>query len=443
MPATETAPAAGSNSAGSDSAGGNGAGGNGSDGNGSDGPGAASPGATAVVGAGRGIGRAIDVVNVPVWRASSVLFDSVEAARAEAAPTVAGELHRSTYGTAGTATTYSLMDAVAELEGQPHACRAALMPSGLTAIGAALLAFTKPGDHLLMSDSVYGPARVFANGLLARFGVRTTFFDPLASAGDLAAQIESQTRVIYLESPGSYTFEIQDTPAICALARARGVLTMIDNTYASPCLARPFDWGVDISLLALTKYWGGHSDLLMGAVVTREAHWQTLWATVKQLGLCVGGDDAWLVLRGLRTVNVRMPRHQQTALAVARWLETRPEVGRVLHPGLPTHPQHALFRRDFLGSNGLFSFELRLPEAPQERIDAAVKALCNGRRHFSIGYSWGGFESLIMPAMIGSLRGIRRWTGGPLIRLHCGLEDPADLIADLAEGLDAAGRALG
>jgi len=394
------------------------------------------PGPTDFVAAGRGIARTIDVVNVPVVRSSSVLFDRVEQAFAESGPTIAGERHRSTYSTAGTPTTFSLMDAVAELEGRPHSCRAALMPSGLAAISAALLAFTKPGDHLLMSDSVYGPARVFATTMLARFGVRTTFFDPLLSASALSVLVEPQTRAIYLESPGSYTFEIQDVPAICAMARSRGVLTMIDNTYASPCLARPFDWGVDISLIALTKYWAGHSDLLMGAVVVRDAHWATLWAGVKQLGLCVGGDDAWLVLRGMRTVDVRMRRHQATGLAVARWLESRPEVARVLHPGLPSHPQHTLFTRDFLGACGLMSFELKpVPEA-------AVLALCNGRRHFSIGYSWGGFESLIMPAKIGSLRTIRPWRGGPLIRIHCGLEEPDDLIADLDAGFGALAKAI-
>jgi cystathionine beta-lyase len=243
--------------------------------------------------------------------------------------------------------------------------------------------------------------------------------------------IEAATRVIYLESPGSYTFEIQDVPAISALARDRGIITMLDNTYASPCMARPFDWGVDMTLLALTKYWAGHSDLLMGAVVVREAHWRTLWTAVKQMGMCVGGDDAWLVLRGVRTVDVRMRRHQETALAVGRWLAQRPEVHRVLNPGLPGHPRHDLFKRDFLGSSGLMAFELQ-PVTP-----AQVAALCNGRRHFSIGYSWGGYESLIMPAALGSVRTARAWQGGPLIRIHCGLEDAAELIADLAEGLDA------
>jgi cystathionine beta-lyase len=326
------------------------------------------------------------------------------------------------------------MDALAALEGGPHGCRAALMPSGLAAISTALLAFTKPGDHLLMTDSVYGPARVFATTMLARFGVRTTFFDPrlpVHGQGGLEELIEESTTVIYLESPGSYTFELQDVPAICAMARARGLLTMLDNTYASPCMARPFDWGVDMTLLALTKYWAGHSDLLMGAVVVREPHFKRLWSAVKELGICVGGDDAWLVLRGLRTVDLRMRRHQETGLAVARWLQQRPEVQRVLHPGLPEHPRHDLFKRDFLGTSGLMSFELK-PVS-----NARVAALCDGRKHFSIGYSWGGYESLIMPAALGSVRTVSRWTGGPLIRIHCGLEDAGELIADLDQGFAA------
>ena len=387
-----------------------------------------------ILAAGRGISRRIDVVNPPLVRASTVLFDSIEAALAEGPPATVGEKHRATYGTSGTETTFALMDALAELEGKPHACRAALMPSGLSAISTALLAFTQPGDHVLMSDSVYGPARVFANTMLARFGVRTTFFDPEVAAegpGGLAELIRPETRVIYLESPGSYTFELQDVPAICALARSRGILTMLDNTYASPCLARPFDWGVDMTLLALTKYWAGHADVLMGAVVIREEHFARLWAAVKQTGLCVGGDEAWLVLRGMRTVQVRMRRHEQTGMAVARWLQQRPEVRRVLHPGLPEHPRHEIFRRDFLGSCGLLSFELQ-PASQQQ-----VAALCNGRRHFSIGYSWGGFESLIMPAVLGSSRTVTRWQGGPLIRIHCGLEDAQDLIDDLEDGLRA------
>jgi cystathionine beta-lyase len=386
--------------------------------------------ASRLVAAGRRFERRVATVNLPVTRASSVLFETLAQADAEGAAAMKGERHRSTYATAGTPTTFALTDALAEIEGGPHACRAAVMPSGLAAISVPLLAYCSPGDHVLMSDSVYGPARGFATTMLARYGVETEFYDPLVGAG-IEALLRPNTRIVYLESPGSYTFEIQDVPAICRVARARGVLTMIDNAWASPVFARPFDWGVDVSLLPLTKYWGGHADLLMGAAIVREEHWLPLWQAIRQMGVCVGGDDAFMVLRGLRTADVRMRRHEATALEVARWLESRPEVAQVLHPALPSHPQHALWKRDFSGSSGLFSFELKTAGPAQ------LAALCEARRFFRIGYSWGGFESLIMPAKIATLRTASPWTGGPLVRLHCGLEDPADLIADLAQGLDA------
>jgi cystathionine beta-lyase len=388
------------------------------------------PQATQLVSVGRQFDRPVATVNLPLTRASSVLFETLALAEAEGTAAMAGEPHRTTYATSGTPTTMALMDALAEVEGAPHRCRAAVMPSGLAAISVALLAYCKPGDHVLMSDSVYGPARTFATTLLERYGVVTEYFDPHIGAG-IDALITPQTRIVYLESPGSYTFEIQDVPAICRVARARGVISMIDNAWASPVMARPFDWGVDVSLLPLTKYWGGHADLLMGAAIVREEHWLPLWQAVRQLGICVGGDDAFLVLRGLRTAQVRMRQHEATALTVARWLEGRPEVASVLHPALPSHPQHALFKRDFLGSSGLFSFELKAATPAQ------LAALCERRHHFKIGYSWGGFESLIMPAKISALRTVRPWTGGPLVRLHCGLEDPQDLINDLEQGLAA------
>jgi cystathionine beta-lyase len=393
-------------------------------------PSPATPQATQLVSTGRHFDRPVATVNLPLTRASSVLFETLALAEAEGTAAMAGEVHRTTYATSGTPTTMALMDALAEIEGAPHRCRAAIMPSGLAAISVALLAYCKPGDHVLMSDSVYGPARTFANTLLERYGVVTEFFDPHIGAG-IDTLITPQTRVVYLESPGSYTFEIQDVPAICRVARARGVISMIDNAWASPVMARPFDWGVDVSLLPLTKYWGGHADLLMGAAIVREEHWLPLWQAVRQLGICVGGDDAFLVLRGLRTAQVRMRQHEATALTVARWLQGRPEVASVLHPALPSHPQHALFKRDFLGSSGLFSFELKAATPAQ------LAALCERRHHFKIGYSWGGFESLIMPAKISALRTVRPWTGGPLVRLHCGLEDAQDLINDLEQGLAA------
>lgn len=390
--------------------------------------------ATRLVDISRSAGKEVETVSLPVWRASSMLFDCLADVEAEVGRTAAGERHAANYATSGTPTTFALADAVAELEAGPHAARAALMPSGLSAISTALQTWLSPGDHLLMSDSVYGPARLFAQGMLSRFGVTTSFYDARAGA-DIEALIRPETRVIYMESPGSYTFEFQDVPAICAVARRHGVLTMIDNAWASPVMARPFDWGVDVSVLPLTKYWSGHADVLMGAVVVRDEHWPALHQTVRQLGLCVGSDEAWLILRGMRTLKVRMREHERIAIAVAQWLEQRPEVARVLHPALPAHPQHALWKRDFLGSSGLFGFELHGGSAAQ------IAALCDRRAHFRLGYSWGGFESLIMPAKIGNLRTAHPWAGGPLLRLHTGLEDPADLIADLEEGFAAYGKA--
>lgn len=400
------------------------------------------PLSTRLAESGRTVEAAVNTANLPVHRASTVLFDSLAQAEAAGRAVGQGERHATTYGTVGTPTTMALMDALAEVEGGGHPVRAALMPSGLAAITTTLLAILVPGDHLLVTDSAYGPTRVFCDGLLARMGVETSYYDPAIGAG-IASQIRPNTRLIWLESPGSYTFEVQDVPAICALARERGVLTMIDNTWASPVFARPFDWGVDLSMLALTKYWGGHSDLLMGAVVANEALWPRIWAATRQLGQCASGDDAYLVLRGLRTVEVRMRRHQENGLEVAHWLQRREEVESVLHPALFSHPQHALWRRDFSGASGLFSFSLEPGLFGDEaRLRAAIAALCERRKHFAIGYSWGGFESLIMPAQIGHLRSVRPWAGGPLVRLHVGLEDPRSLIADLQAGFEAMEHAL-
>lgn len=395
------------------------------------------------------IGRHVDtpvaIANVPVHRASTVLFDTLAQAEAAGRGSAAGSLHVTSYGTTGTPSTLALTDALTAIEGGGHPCRAALMPSGLSAIATLMLALLDSGDHLLVPDSVYGPTRAFCDGMLARMGVTVSYYAPTADVTALEAALRPSTRMIYLESPGSYTFELQDVPAICTWARARGLLTVIDNAWASPVFARPFDWGVDASVLPLTKYWSGHSDVLMGAVVVREALWPRLWSAVRQTGVCVGGDDAFLVLRGLRTADVRMRRHQANALEVANWLAGRPEVRRVLYPALPSHPQHALWQRDFSGASGLFSFELN-PDTTgvtTPGFNAATAALCEGRRHFGMGYSWGGFESLIMPARLDGVRSVQPWTGGALIRVHIGLESAADLIADLAEGFEALRKAGG
>jgi len=391
-----------------------------------------------MIAVGREFDASVQTANLPVYRASTVLMPTLDQARVQGEAVGRGERAATTYGTAGTPTTLALMDALAEIEGAGHDCRAALMPSGLSAITTLLLAWVRPGDHLLMPDSVYGPTRAFCDGMLSGLGIQVEYYSPTLGPA-IEALIRPNTRLIYLESPGSYTFEIQDVPAICALARARGILTAIDNAWASPVFSRPFDWGVDASVLPLTKYWSGHSDVLMGAVVVREPLWPQLWTTVRQLGLCVGGDDAFLILRGLRTAEVRMRRHQDSGLAVARWLESRPEVARVLHPALVSHPQHALWQRDFSGASALFAFELthEATGGLGGGFNRATAALCEGRRHFGIGYSWGGYESLIMPARLDGARTVEPWQGGALIRVHIGLEDPADLIADLEEGLTA------
>ncbi len=399
---------------------------------------------TRLIASGRGFDTPVEMANVAVHRASTVLMRTLEQARAVGDAAMRGDRHATSYGTAGTPTTFALMDALAEVEAPGHDCRAALMPSGLAAITTLLLAFLGPRDHLLMPDSVYGPTRAFCDGLLTAQGVEVEYYDPAIGTA-IEALIRPSTRMLYLESPGSYTFEVQDVPAICAIARRHGVLTAIDNAWASPVFSRPFDWGVDASVLPLTKYWSGHSDLLMGAAVVREPLWGRLWSTVRQLGICVGSDDAFLVLRGLRTADVRMRRHHQNGLEIARWLEARPEVRRVLHPGLDSHPQHALWQRDFSGASGLFSFELTSEATGGlgAGFNAATAALCEGRRHFGIGYSWGGFESLIMPARLDTARTVAPWRGGALIRVHIGLEDPADLIADLEQGLAAMRAATG
>ncbi|NCV61567.1 MAG: aminotransferase class V-fold PLP-dependent enzyme, partial [Betaproteobacteria bacterium] len=331
------------------------------------------------------------VANIPVYRASTVLFASLDEAVQKAQAVARGDKGASTYATASTPTTAALMDALEQIEGAGHATRACLAPSGLSAIATLLMALLKPGDDLLVIDSVYGPTRNFCQSVLAQWGVSTRFYRPDASAEALEAMLLPNTRLIYLESPASYTFEIQDVPAIAAMAKKRGVLTVIDNAWASPMMANPFDWGVDASVLPLTKYWSGHSDVLMGASVVREALWPALWKTQRDFGVCVGGDDAYLVLRGLRTAAVRMRQHEQSALSVARWLEQRPGVARVIHPALDAHPQHALFKRDFKGSSGLFGFVLDRsfwslgasangPEDPQTA--RLLAAMCEGRRHF-------------------------------------------------------------
>lgn len=365
------------------------------------------------------------VVNPPVWRASTILYDNIADLKARGHATH-DKLY---YGRRGTPTVWALADALTDLE--PGAEGTLLYPSGVAAISAGLLALLSPGDHLLMVDSAYEPTRAFCDGMLARLGVATTYYDPLIG-GDIAELITQQTKLIFLESPGSLTFEVQDVPAIVAVARERGVTTMLDNTWATPLLFPALAQGVDVAMMSLTKYVGGHSDVMMGSLTATRALWPRLRQATYQLGLAVSPDDCALMLRGLRTLDVRMARHGENGLAVARWLAARNDVSRVLHPALPDDPGHAIWKRDFAGTSGLFGFTLKgADEAARTRFIDALS-------HFGIGFSWGGYESLVVPSNPAEIRTATAWTDpDPLVRLSIGIEDAADLIADLERGFAA------
>jgi cystathionine beta-lyase len=363
------------------------------------------------------------IVNPPVWRASTILFDSV-AAMHEATPAEDGRLH---YGRNGTPTIWSLAEALTELE--PGAAGTRLYPSGVAAIATALMSVLKPGDELLMVDSAYGPTRIFCDTMLTRIGIATTYYDPMAGAG-IDALIGERTRAVFMESPGSLTFEVQDVPAISAAAKKRGIVTLLDNTWATPLLFPAIAAGVDLSILACTKYIVGHADVMMGSVTTTPEQWRALERTSRAFGQTASPDDCFLAARGLRTLGIRLKRHEESGLEVARWLGAQPQVARLLHPALPGCPGHEIWKRDFTGATGLFSFVLNGGgEAERTR-------LIDGLELFGIGYSWGGFESLALPVDPERLRTATEWQAeGPAVRLHIGLEDPDDLIEDLAAGL--------
>lgn len=380
--------------------------------------------ATRVVTAGRRDEWTQGIVNTPVWRASTILYDSVADMRAAGRDTH----QRLFYGRRGTPTQWSLADALNELE--PGAEGTFLYPSGVAAIAAALLSALSAGDELLLIDTAYDPTRSMATGLLSRFGITTRFYDPMIGGG-IADMIGPATRAIMLESPGSLTFEVPDLPAIVAAARARGVTTLLDNTWATPLLFPAIEKGVDLSILACTKYVVGHSDAMLGSVTAGPGHFARLRDTSFQLGQIAGPDDCWLGSRGLRTMAVRLAQHDRSARKIAAWLATRPEVAAVLHPAFPDCPGHDHFLRDFKGASGLFSFVLN------GGSDAARSAMIDGLDLFGIGFSWGGFESLALPIDPARYRSATsRADAGPLVRLQIGLEDPDDLIADLGAGLD-------
>lgn len=377
---------------------------------------------TRLVNAGRDPQAYHGFVNPPVYHASTVLYPTAEDQVAHRA--------RYQYGRRGTPTSEALESALTEIEGEGCA-GVALLPSGLAAISTALLAVAGSGDHILITDSVYRPTRTFCDGVLKRMGVETSYYDPLIGA-DIARLFKPNTRAVFVEAPGSQSFEMQDIPAIAKLAHAKGALVLMDNTWATPLYFRAFEKGVDLSIQAGTKYIGGHSDIMFGCVSANAATLPALKNTVYTMGLCVGPDDIYLALRGLRTMGVRLARHFESGLRVARWLEQRPEVQRVLHPALESDPGHKIWKRDFSGACGLFSIVLK------PTSEKSVYAFMNELALFGMGYSWGGFESLVILFDCAEYRTATAWApGGPTLRFHIGLEDPDDLIADLERGFAA------
>lgn len=363
-------------------------------------------------------------VNTPVYRGSTILFKTLADLDAQQ--------QRYLYGRAGNPTTESVEAVITELEG---AYRTRLVPSGLAAITIALLSCVKAGDDILVTDSAYEPGRAFSDGFLARMGVTVRYYDPRLGAG-LSELMRPNTRAVLAESPGSLTFEVQDIPALAKAAHAGGARLIVDNSWASPLYHQPLALGADLVVHAGTKMFVGHSDAFAGTISTTEAAWADVERTRRELGFFTSGDDAFLVARGLRTLAIRMKEHQARALDIAGWLEQQGEVVQVLHPGLPSHPDHALWKRDFTGSGSLFGVLL----APAPR--ASVAAFVDHLSLFTMGYSWGGFESLCLPVKLGRNRTAKPWTAeGNLFRLHIGLEGLEDLRADLKAAIERYARA--
>ncbi|WP_151719756.1 cystathionine beta-lyase [Gemmobacter serpentinus] len=370
--------------------------------------------------AGRAPAQHSGAVNTPVYRASTILFPDLAALEAK-------EGTKLRYGRRGTPTTHALEDAICALE---MADKALVTPSGVNAISVVLMAFAEPGAHFLMTDSAYGPARKFCELMLRKFGVETTYYDPAIGA-EIESLIRPETKLIWMESPGSQTFEVQDVTAICTVAQRRAIPTAIDNTWSGGYFCQPLTQGVDISVQAGTKYISGHSDLMLGSIACRDAQYDRLRDTYLRFGVCVGGDDAFLAMRGLRTMAVRMAHHHTSGLKVANWLLQQEEVLRVMHPGLPGDPGHDLWKQHFSGASGLFGFVMRSVDR------AALGRMFDGLTLFGMGSSWGGFESLLVPSNPSVYRSATTWTpGGQTVRIHVGLEDPDDLIAELRRGFD-------
>ncbi|SJL83249.1 cystathionine beta-lyase [Vibrio palustris] len=373
------------------------------------------------------------VVNPPVQRASTVVFNSVAEKKHATANRTQQTLF---YGRRGTETHFALQEAMTTLEG---GAGCALFPCGSAAITNTILSFVGAGDHILMVDTVYEPTRDYCEQVLRKFGVETTYYDPLIGA-DIRELIQDNTKIIFTESPGSVTMEVQDVPAIANVAHEHDIIVMLDNTWSAGIQFDPFAHGVDISIQAATKYIVGHSDVMLGTAVASEKYWPQLREHAYLMGQCVSPDDAYLALRGIRTLGVRMAQHHANSLEIAQWLAKRPEVDHVRHPGLESCPGHEFFKRDFAGGNGLFSFVLNTS------CPAATTAFLDSLQHFSMGFSWGGFESLVLanePASFKTLRTIANPNfTGTLIRIHIGLEDVQDLIADLEQGFAHYNNAL-
>lgn len=365
-------------------------------------------------------------VNPAIQRGSTVLFPDHHTMKAES--------QKYTYGTHGTPTTDALCDAINQLEGSHGTL---ILSSGLAAVTVPLLAFLSAGDHMLMVDSVYAPARRFCETELKRYGVETEYFDPAIGAG-IEALIRPNTKLVHLEAPASNTFEMIDVGAVSRIAKKHGCIVTMDNTWATPLYFRPLDHGVDISMHAATKYPSGHSDVLMGLVSANKETWAQLEACNRNLGLCGSPDDAYMILRGLRSMGVRLAHHEKSALDVAQWLEGRADVRSVLHPALPSFPGHDIWKRDFKGASGVFSFVLKGVEGNEDLNRKKAAAFVDALTYFGLGYSWGGYESLAVHVWLGDRRIRKGPTDGPLIRLQIGLEDIADLKADLEKGFAAA-----